>query len=113
MKRDEEWGNIKADMEKIPQFLQKYFWDVEFLTLDIKKHSQFVIERILEYGDKKSIKWMEDNFPSEEIKNTLSISKNLSQKSANFWQLIFDLDKNKILCLNKSFQKKHKAIWRY
>ncbi|MBU1045617.1 hypothetical protein KJ616_00655 [Patescibacteria group bacterium] len=100
-------------MKKIPQFLQKYFWDVDFSTVDKKQHSQFVIERILEYGDKKSIKWMKDNFSSEEIKKTLSVSKNLSRKSANFWQLIFGLDKDKILCLKKSFQKKHRAIWRY
>ncbi len=100
-------------MKQIPQFLQKYFWDVDFLTLNVKQHPRFVIERILEYGDKKSIKWMEDNFSLGEIKNTLFISKNLSQKSANFWQLIFGLDKDKILCLRKSFQKRHKAIWRY
>ena len=97
----------------LPPYLKKYFWDVDFSILDSEQRPRFVIERILEYGDRKSVRWMKENFSSEEIKKTLSISKNLSQKSANFWQTIFGLDKNKILCLRKSFQKKHKAIWKY
>ncbi|MCD6094571.1 hypothetical protein J7J39_01555 [bacterium] len=100
-------------MKKLPQFLKRYFWDVDFQKLDKKNYSWFIIERILEYGDEKAVKWMEDNFRTEEIKNVLLKSKNLSLKSANFWQFIFNLDKNRILCLKKSFQKRQKLIWKH
>jgi hypothetical protein len=93
-----------------PRFLRKYFWDVDFLKLDKKIHSQFIIERILEYGDKKAVKWMRRNFKLNEIKKVICSSRNLSLKSANFWQFIFDLNKNDILCLKKSFQEKQKTI---
>jgi hypothetical protein len=100
-------------MKSIPGFLKKYFWDVDFLKLDKNKHSYFIIERILEYGDKKALKWLKENFEEKAIKNVLLTSKNLSPKTANFWQLIFGLNKDKILCLKKSFRKKQKLIWKH
>jgi len=101
---------VKYVMKSLPRFLKKYFWDVDFSKLDKKTHSRFIIERILEYGDEKAIKWMEKNFKLNEIKKVVCQSRNLSLKSANFWQLIFNLNKNEILCLKKSFQKKQKII---
>lgn len=95
----------------LPKFLNKYFWDVDFSKLNKKDYSQFIIERILEYGDEKAVKWMRKNFELEEIKQILQQSKNLSLKSANFWQLILGVSRDKVLCLKKSFQKKQKAIW--
>jgi len=43
-------------MKTLPEFLKKYFWDVDFSKLDKEAYSQFIIERILEYGDQKAIK---------------------------------------------------------
>lgn len=100
-------------MNAIPKFLKKYFWDVDFPKLSKKNHSKFIIERILEYGDEKAVKWMRNNFKLNEIKDVLCKSRRLSQKSANFWQFIFNLNKNKILCFKKSFQEKQRAIWKY
>jgi len=71
-------------MEVIPNFLKKYFWDVDFSKLDKEEHSKFIIERILGYGDKKEIKWMRKEFKLNQIKNILKASRNLPPKSANF-----------------------------
>lgn len=100
-------------MKTLPQFLKKYFWDVDFNKLDKEIFASFIIERILEEGDEKAARWMRDNFDIVQIKNVLFNSKNLSTKSANYWQLIFNLKREKILCLRKSFQKKQRLIWKY
>jgi len=100
-------------MKLLPKFLKKYFWDVNFSELSKENYSSFIIERILEYGDEEAVKWMKKNFNISEIKNVICKSKNLSQKSANFWQFMFNLKRDKILCLKKSFQKKRRAIWKY
>lgn len=100
-------------MKLLPRFLKKYFWDVNFSELSKENYSSFIIERILEYGDERAVKWMKKNFNISEIKNVICKSKNLSQKSANFWQFMFNLKRDKILCLKKSFQKKRRAIWKY
>jgi len=100
-------------MKTLPQFLKKYFWDVDFSKLDKEIYDSFIIERILEEGDEKAAGWMRDNFDIAQIKDVLFNSKNLSPKSANYWQLIFNLKREKILCLRKSFQKKQRLIWKY
>ncbi len=100
-------------MKTLSQFLKKYFWDVDFSKLDKEIYASFIIERILEEGDEKVVRWMRDNFDIAQIKNVLFNSKNLSPKSANYWQLIFNLKRENILCLRKSFQKKQRPIWKY
>ncbi|MCL4376930.1 MAG: hypothetical protein M1409_00910 [Actinobacteria bacterium] len=100
-------------MKTIPPFLQKYFWDVDFSKIDKKTHAQFIIERILEFGDVNSVKWMKNNFDLDEIKKVIINSKNLSKKSANFWQIIFNLERDKILCLKKLSPEKQEMIWKY
>jgi hypothetical protein len=45
-------------MGKIPEFLKKYFWDVEFNKIDLKKNRVYILKRILEFGDEKAVAWM-------------------------------------------------------
>jgi len=97
----------------LPIYLKKYFWDVDFLKLRKDKDSHFIIERILELGDIKSIQWMRKNFSKKEIKRIVMSSRRLSPRSANYWALVFKLNRDKILCLNKSFQKKQKIAWKH
>jgi len=95
----------------LPKFLQSCFWDVDFYKLNPQKYPYFVIERILEYGRKKDIDWLAKNFPKSAIKETIISSRFLSPKSANFWALILNLDRDKVLCLKKSSTKKQNKIW--
>lgn len=100
-------------MASVPGFLKKYFWDVDLRDIDKTKHSRFIIERILEYGDREAVRWLENAFKPQQIKRAVCESKNISRKTANFWQFIFGLKRDKVLCLKKSFQKKQRAIWQY
>jgi hypothetical protein len=38
-------------VKKLPEFINKYFWDAEFEKIDLQKHRVCVLRRILEYGD--------------------------------------------------------------
>jgi hypothetical protein len=97
----------------IPQFLKKYFWDVDIAKVDKKKNDKFIIERILEYGDRKEIKWMEKTFSKSRIKDVIRKSRRLSLKSANYWAIIFNLKRDDVLCLKRYYQKKPNLIWKY
>jgi len=100
-------------MKALPQFLKPYFWDVDFAKLDCKKYSCFVLGRILEYGDKRAISWMQRNFTKGDIAGVLSRLRAVSPKSANFWALIYGIDKKKILCLQKHYLQMRKRHWPY
>jgi hypothetical protein len=97
---------------RLPSSIKKYFWDADFNTLDIQKHSSYLITRLLEYGDEKAILWMLNHISRKKIKTTVMESRELSPKSANFWGLLLNINKIKIRCLKKSYQKMQGSHWR-
>jgi len=98
---------------KLPSFLKKYFWNVDFSDLNLEEDSFFVITRILEYGDIKSFCWLFKRTNRIQIEKVIMKSRELSPKTANFWSRFLNLDKNKILCLEKSYQKMQRSHWVY
>jgi len=96
---------------KLPAGLKKYFWDVEFEKIDPDKRKDYILKRILEYGDEEAIAWMWSNFKKSEIKNTLCNFRGYSQKSANFWAFMLNIKKEDVKCLNKSFREIQKQFW--
>ncbi len=97
----------------LPEFLSKYFWDINFKKLDAEKYPYYIIERILEYGDEKAVKWMMANFKKTQIKETLIKKRGISKKSAVYWALMLNIPKEKILCLNKRYQGRLEKTWPY
>ena len=95
----------------LPPFLKKYFWEVDFKTLDAKKHDAYIIERLLEYGDTDAVKWLLTTYHSKTIIRVLKNSRSLSKKSAHFWALFFGVPESEILCFLKPFRMRSKAIW--
>ena len=94
-------------------FLSQYFWDIDFKNFSPKKYPEFTLERILETGDIKAIKWAKENFSHQLFKKTIINSRNLSPRSANYWGLIFNIDLKKIKCLKKQSLKTQKAVWNH
>ncbi len=97
----------------LPSFLKKYFWDVSFKKLSLKKNAAEIIGRILEYGDPKAVQWLRRRFKKKEIADVLFRFRFVSPKSANFWALIYDLPREKILCLKKHYLKIRRRHWSY
>ena len=98
---------------KLPAFLKKYFWDVNFGSLNLKKEQSFIITRLLEYGDIKAIRWLFSSVEQSKVKESILKSRDISRKSINFWSLFFKLDKSRTQCLKKSYLKMQSNHWPY
>lgn len=97
----------------LPKFLKKYFWEIDFNKLNLKEHKDYISERLLEYGDERALSWLFKYIDKKTIKDSLINTRELSLRSANFWALYFNVPKNKVLCLKKSYQKMRKSHWPY
>ena len=97
----------------MPGFLEKYFWDVEFGKLNAEAYSQDILSRLLEYGDEKAVSWMKRNFTKHQIEDVLFHYRSVSPQSANFWALIFNIDKRKVMCLQKPYLEIRRRHWPY
>lgn len=100
-------------IKSAPKFLKQYFWDIDFQKLDVEKHYQDILGRILEYGNEKAIKWMMQNFTKHDVAEILFHFRSVSPKSANFWTLIFGIDRKKVLCLQKHYLEIRRRHWPY
>lgn len=100
-------------MKRLPGFLKKYFWEVDFNKLDVRKYPKYVISRLMECGDLKAIKWLKKNFSNRQINNILRHSRDISNKSSIFWAIIQGIRENEILCLSKEYREKRKTAWPY
>lgn len=92
-------------MQKLPEFLKTYFWDVDFDGLRLEESRTFILKRVLDRGDTKALNWLMENFTKKEIKDLLLFTRDISQKTANFWADYLKLDRRKVPCLQKPYSR--------
>ncbi|MBI2028964.1 hypothetical protein HYT02_00965 [Candidatus Gottesmanbacteria bacterium] len=97
----------------IPSSFNKYFWDVDVQSLDISKKSLFVIQRLLDKGDRESVSWVLKNFDQDTIKKAFTTLRDFSPKVGSFWQLYLNLPSEEVICLQKPYQGMRKSHWPY
>jgi len=97
----------------LPSFLRKYFWDVSFDSLDTRKDSYFILERLLEYGDTRAIRWVLSQYRDEEIQRVIKTSPRLSAKTGNFWRCYYHLQEDELRCLQLPSHRKDSKYWNY
>ena len=80
--------NIQKD--KLPEKFKKYFWDVDAKKLDVNKYLFYVTERILEFGNPESLRWLFTKTDNRFIKHVVAKSRALSPRTINYWKLYFN-----------------------
>lgn len=98
---------------RVPVYAKKYFWETDVGELKRKDDAEYIIGRILEYGDIAAVRWMFRVFGGRRIRHVLETKKGLSRVTAQFWRIFFNLRKRDILCLRKPYQKAQKTHWPY
>ena len=83
-------NNIKTTLLPLPEMLRKYFWDCRFEELSMSEYAYFISERILNFGNIDSVRWLLGVTDSDFIMNLVETSRNLDKKTKNYWRLIYD-----------------------
>jgi hypothetical protein len=84
----------------IPSNLQTLFWDTNLDTFTPEAYPDYTIYRVLELGDEEAVAWLRQTFPEGEICRVLSTERRLSEKSANFWALVYGVPSREVAALN-------------
>lgn len=75
------------------KFRQELFWDTDPELIDVQKNSQYVIERILDFGNAREVSWLVKTYPAHKIRDVIATSKELHNKSKALWKLVFKAEK--------------------
>lgn len=98
---------------KLPKSFKQYFWEVDFEKIDPEKSAQYIIFRLLDKGNDKAISWLFKNYPKDLIKRVVTIRRGFSAKKATFWADLLEIDKRKVVCLQKPYLKMRQELWPY
>ncbi len=98
--------NNSSPRQQIPKFIRQYLWDIDQIKLNKNKHAQFIIERVLEYGDRQTFSWLQENYKTAQIIQVLRTSKRISAKTGNFFALFYQLDPTQLRCLTQPYTQK-------
>ena len=86
----------------IPSNLQALFWDTNLDTFTPEAYPDYTIFRVLELGDEAAVTWLRQTFTEGEIRRVLKSERRLSEKSANFWALVYRVPSREVAALNLS-----------
>ena len=97
----------------LPDFACKFFWDVETAKLDTGRDYRFILERLLEYGDDRTLKWLMCSYSDEQRLKVIKNSRKISRKTASLWQNYYKLSREEIKCFQISCLEKGNVFWNY
>lgn len=80
--------------KKLPEHLRKYFWDCDYNELNLAQSSEFIAERILNFGEMRSLKWLLSKIDKNFLKQLVNKSRNLNNKTRNLWRIILYEDES-------------------
>jgi hypothetical protein len=67
---------------------QGLFWDVNPAKIDLQKNAQYVIERVLDFGNDEEVRWLWNYYDKKLIKKIVAKSRCLMPRTKNAWMLI-------------------------
>lgn len=80
----------RTPKKPVIKFRQTLFWDVDPKTIDPQRHARYIIERVLDFGDEREVRWLVHHYPPGIIKKTLREPRSpLHDKSKILWSLVF------------------------
>ena len=72
----------------LPLELKKYFWDCHFDELRRGQHAFFITERILNFGNIQTVKWLLTAIDKDFLMQVVETSRNLDPKTRNYWKIM-------------------------
>ena len=87
-----QWLFSPAEVEAaahgaVPGTLRRLFWDVRLSSLSVVRHQEFILARILEFGDSDALRWLFKTYPREQMVSFLEGrgAERLSRRAWTFW----------------------------
>ena len=81
---------MPTDLEPVA----RYFWDNDVSSITWEQHKNFIIRRILQYGDFQSLRWLRKQLGDKELRNWIITYKGrgLTPRQIRYWALILNIE---------------------
>jgi hypothetical protein len=65
------------------------FWDAE--SVDIEQHADYIIARVLDFGDEKDLKTLREIYADEKLIGVVKERRGLLSMTRRFWSVCFNI----------------------
>ena len=72
------------------KFRQALFWDTNPKNIDTEKNAQYIIERILDFGNDREVKWLYNFYDKSLLKKVVAKSRSLMPETKNLWIMLLE-----------------------
>jgi hypothetical protein len=72
------------------EFRQALFWDTNPRNIDAEKNAQYVIERVLDFGNDEEVRWLYHFYDKSLLKSVVAKSRSLMPETKNLWTLLLE-----------------------
>jgi len=87
---------------------QELFWDVNLARMDKNAHQQFIVKRILQFGDLDDLRWALTSYGYDAVRNIFLFNDDqLDDKSRNFWRFFFRIREGEECIKKRSTNKQN------
>ena len=69
------------------KFRQSLFWDTDPSKIDTEKHAQYIVEKILDFGNDEEVKWLWNFYDKPFLVNVVQKSRSLRTETKKLWEL--------------------------
>lgn len=80
------------------KFDSALFWDVKISSIEIEKHSKFIIRRVLQYGSIEDWNELKKIYGLKKIVQKAQTIRDLDKKTATFLSVLGNVSINKFRC---------------
>ena len=70
------------------EFRQSLFWDTDPKRIDKEKNAEYIIERVLDFGNDAEVSWVYHNYDKAELKKVVDNPRRLRPRAKKLWKLI-------------------------
>ena len=92
----------KANNKNVKKLFEPtLFWDARARDIDLKKHSHYVIARVLDFGGVKDVNTLRSIYSDDEIIEVIKTRRGLEDETAIFWATYFKIPFGNVKCLRR------------
>ena len=85
---------MRQNQAQILEKFKPFFWSFNLAKMDLEKNKKRIITNILNFGSKEATDLLFEVYDLKDIKNQVEnpLSGEWSNKSLNYWSIIFDIN---------------------
>ena len=72
------------------KFRQALFWDTNPKNIDTEKNAQYIIERVLDFGNDREVRWLYNFYDKSLLKKVVAKSRSLMPETKNLWMMLLE-----------------------